>query len=279
MSVQLMGKVLDDSRSEGNARLVLLALANHANDSVEGAHARVSWPSQATIAREANINGCSTDASRVENGVRTVRNNLATLEALGEIVMVPSDQVRAEFARMIRKQGRSNLYVLTVGLDAAEAAAIVRLVRGKAETVSASRKGETEAIEEETGIPPGGKRVSASGGNGFPPNHKRTGTEPEDLKGCTSLEDPERESTKLTGALCRFPAPPQTGGRRNDDAPRWIYGRVINVAGQLRLQWKDRSTGQRVHPDRCPPLYTLRGLEFVAAADAPAEAGAAGAAT
>lgn len=49
MSIQAVAWVLDSSQSRGLARLVLIALANHANEE------QVCWPSQRTIAREAGI--------------------------------------------------------------------------------------------------------------------------------------------------------------------------------------------------------------------------------
>lgn len=49
MSIQAVAWVLDHSESRGFARLVLIALANHANDSHE------CWPAQRTLAREAGM--------------------------------------------------------------------------------------------------------------------------------------------------------------------------------------------------------------------------------
>ena len=50
MSVQALSWVLDKSKSRLAARLVLLSIANHANQEGEQA-----WPSIETIAREAHI--------------------------------------------------------------------------------------------------------------------------------------------------------------------------------------------------------------------------------
>jgi hypothetical protein len=49
MSIQAVSWVLEESRSRGYARLVLLSLANYANDDDE------CWPSMRTIARNAGI--------------------------------------------------------------------------------------------------------------------------------------------------------------------------------------------------------------------------------
>lgn len=68
MSVQALSWVFDHSRSEGNARLVLLSIANHTDR--QGAE---SWPSSETIARESR---CSP---------RTVFRALRELKGLGEL--------------------------------------------------------------------------------------------------------------------------------------------------------------------------------------------------
>jgi hypothetical protein len=68
MSVQALAWVLDHSRSENTARLVLMSLANHAG--VDGASA---YPSIATMARQARC------------GESTVRKALETLQSLGEL--------------------------------------------------------------------------------------------------------------------------------------------------------------------------------------------------
>lgn len=70
MSMRLIEAVRQHSRAKGTARMVLLFLAHYAND--EG----IAWPSQATLAQDANI----TD--------RSVRDALALLVALGEIIRV-----------------------------------------------------------------------------------------------------------------------------------------------------------------------------------------------
>jgi hypothetical protein len=69
MSVQALGWVLENSAARLGARLVLIALANHAHD--DGSNA---YMSQATIAREARLT------------VRQVRRCLNELETSGEII-------------------------------------------------------------------------------------------------------------------------------------------------------------------------------------------------
>jgi hypothetical protein len=67
MSVKIMSTVFDKSKTEGNARLVLLALADCAND--EG----TCWPSISTISSMANINQ------------QTTRKYLWAMESIGLI--------------------------------------------------------------------------------------------------------------------------------------------------------------------------------------------------
>jgi hypothetical protein len=69
MSVQALSWVLENSAARLGARLVLIALANHAHD--DGSNA---YMSQATIAREARLT------------VRQVRRCLNELETSGEII-------------------------------------------------------------------------------------------------------------------------------------------------------------------------------------------------
>lgn len=71
MSVQALSWVLDRSKSRLAARLVLLSIANHANERGDNA-----WPSVRTIAREAHV----TD--------RQVQRALVTLVGLGELLII-----------------------------------------------------------------------------------------------------------------------------------------------------------------------------------------------
>lgn len=76
MSIQAVGWVLDHSESRGLARLVLVALANHANDQ------RECWPAQRTIAREAGISPGSVGAQ------------VRKLVALGEVTVLEAGTPR-----------------------------------------------------------------------------------------------------------------------------------------------------------------------------------------
>lgn len=68
MSIQAMGWVLEHSQSEGSDRLVLLAIANHANSSGE-----LAYPSAAMLAAEARVDR------------RTVFRCIHRLSAIGEL--------------------------------------------------------------------------------------------------------------------------------------------------------------------------------------------------
>lgn len=70
MSVRVITWVWDHSMSEGTDRLVMLALADSADD------AGSCWPSMLTLARKAKVNE------------RTVRRSIRTLEGMGEVSTV-----------------------------------------------------------------------------------------------------------------------------------------------------------------------------------------------
>lgn len=72
MSVQALSFVLEQSEAQGNARLVLISIANHADSRGENA-----WPAIATIALE----------SRCADS--TVRLAIADLVAMGELEKIP----------------------------------------------------------------------------------------------------------------------------------------------------------------------------------------------
>jgi hypothetical protein len=72
MSVESIAKVLNQSRSRGTDKLVLIGIANHDGDG--GA-----WPSLETLARYANVD------------VRTVQRSLRRLELLGELTTYLQD--------------------------------------------------------------------------------------------------------------------------------------------------------------------------------------------
>lgn len=76
MSIQAVAWALDNSGSRGFARLVLISLANHANDT------DLCWPSMRTIAREAGIS------------VGSVPAQVKRLIELGEIEVVTAGNAR-----------------------------------------------------------------------------------------------------------------------------------------------------------------------------------------
>lgn len=83
MSIQAVGWVLEQSESRGFPRLVMIALANHANDTHE------CWPSQRTIAREAGVS------------TGMVPKAVAELVDLGEIeIVAPGDARRSTRYRL-----------------------------------------------------------------------------------------------------------------------------------------------------------------------------------
>ena len=68
MTIKIMNEVWTSSKSEGRARLVLLAIADQQGE--QGA-----WPSIATLARKANASE------------RSIKRDLAELESLGELII------------------------------------------------------------------------------------------------------------------------------------------------------------------------------------------------
>ena len=70
MSIAAVGAVLDHSEAKGNARMVLLVMANYAN---EAGHC---WPSVKSVAKRCNC------------PERSVHRSLAALVAAGELVKV-----------------------------------------------------------------------------------------------------------------------------------------------------------------------------------------------
>lgn len=97
MSVQAISWVLDHSHTRGTDRLVLISLANHAGRSpIDGAWE--SWPSIATITREAGL-----------DRTRTVQESLARLEATGAITR----QINGAPDTRIRPDRRPSLYRIT----------------------------------------------------------------------------------------------------------------------------------------------------------------------
>ena len=88
MSIEAMSQVLNYSKAQGRAKIVLIGIANHMGD-------QGSWPSIETLARYANASE------------RSVKRDLQDLVALGEL--------RIEYqAAPIAKQYKTNLYWITL---------------------------------------------------------------------------------------------------------------------------------------------------------------------
>lgn len=88
MSIEAVSLVLNKSKAQGRAKLVLIGIANHLGD--HGA-----WPSIATLARYANASE------------RSIKRDIQELVALGEL------KVELQ-AAPINKQYKTNLYWITI---------------------------------------------------------------------------------------------------------------------------------------------------------------------
>lgn len=107
MSTHVSARVWKRSRSKGSARLVLLYLADNADD--QG----YCWPKVATIAEAANISE------------RQARAALATLEADGELAFIAG-----------QGRGHVSVYAVLAGLSSAEVDELVAGLEGKAEEIA-----------------------------------------------------------------------------------------------------------------------------------------------
>ncbi len=85
MSIQAVGWVLDESRSRGVDRLVLISLANHCDERL------TAWPSVRTIAREAGV------------ATNTVMAAVRRLVELGELEVVEAGDARKSSVYRITK--------------------------------------------------------------------------------------------------------------------------------------------------------------------------------
>lgn len=101
MSFRNVADVFDYSQASGNDRLVLLAIAENANDD-----AREAWPSIREIARKANIDQ------------RTVQRSIRRLQELGELAVV--GVVPGELSPSVPVRYRPNLYRLTLTAGVAD---------------------------------------------------------------------------------------------------------------------------------------------------------------
>ena len=92
MSIQCMSWVLKHSTTSGTDRLVLLSLANHANE-----HGQ-SWPSVRTIAKEANV----TERAVQRSLASMRRQGLITVEFQGAPDKRIPDRYRPNLYRVVR---------------------------------------------------------------------------------------------------------------------------------------------------------------------------------
>ncbi len=137
MSVKVMSRVWDESIHNGTALLLLLAIADHAND--DG----LCWPSVATLAAKARVQE------------RQAQNLIAQLEAAGELV------VR-------RGHGRRNtsIYVVAIGEKGAIQREIDRAekVQSSVEKVqSSAEKVQSSALKGAIAIAPDPSEPRAEG--------------------------------------------------------------------------------------------------------------------
>jgi DNA-binding transcriptional MocR family regulator len=121
MSIQAVSWVLEESRSRGFARLVLLSLANYANDDDE------CWPSMRTIAKNAGIS------------LGSVSKQIQELVDLGELEVVSKGSHRTSTRYRIQRS-RDELSVQLVNSQ-----------RSRRE-LSVQRRGEQNHQEEEVDI-------------------------------------------------------------------------------------------------------------------------------
>jgi hypothetical protein len=175
MSVSLMSLVWDRAPYEGGTLLVLLALADWADD--EG----VTWPSMATLAGKARM---------------TIRNARYIMRHLEEHQMITRE-----------REGTGHLttvYRLNVAALAAMPLAWKRPgptppVPAGEQNISASDYVPRQNLPEETHFPPEGKPISSQGGAHFPPEGK-----PVSSQGCADFP-PEGKPVSSQGGN---PLPP-----------------------------------------------------------------------
>lgn len=128
MSVRVLSWVLDHSEAPGNDRLVLIAIADEADD--DGANA---YPSIDRIARRARVNK------------RTTMRALERLEATGELVVLRPE---------VTGRGHHNRYAVVMGRPIDEVAALVGGSR-KGDTLASPKKGAEGRASARIGAPKG----------------------------------------------------------------------------------------------------------------------------
>lgn len=126
MSVQALSWVLDHSKSRLAARLVLLSIANHANEVGDNA-----WPSVSRIAREAHV----TD--------RQVQRALVGLVGLGELLIIHG-----------AGPGGAHVYQVCMGGDKLSPGGVTNRTEGGDISYSAIRMNRPEPSKALTPLPP-----------------------------------------------------------------------------------------------------------------------------
>lgn len=91
MSIQAVGWVLDNSRATGNDRLVMISLANHADE------LRVCWPSVDTICKETLVSRATTFRC-----LERLRDQ-GEIERVPESVLTPAQRERFHKIRFDRR--------------------------------------------------------------------------------------------------------------------------------------------------------------------------------
>lgn len=127
MSIQAVGWVLSHSESEGNDRLVLIAMANHENEGYVGV-------SKSTLAAEARVSET------------TVWRAFQSLESLGEIAQV-SDVEAPDWWREIDPRRRPRLWKMCrwLALQNETPKPVDNPVRGRVGVSQGSRRGRAGA--------------------------------------------------------------------------------------------------------------------------------------
>jgi hypothetical protein len=126
MSVRVLSWVLDHSEAPGNDRLVLIAIADEADD--DGANA---YPSIDRIARRARVNK------------RTTMRALERLEATGELVVLRPE---------VNGRGHHNRYAVVMGRPIDEVAGLVAGSR-KGDTLASTKNGAERRGRARNGAP------------------------------------------------------------------------------------------------------------------------------
>jgi DnaD/phage-associated family protein len=185
MSVKIMSKVWEESRQTGTALLMLLAIADHAND--DG----VCWPSVARLAQRARVQE------------RQAKNLISQLEAAGELSVQ-------------RGQGRTNtsIYVVKIATDDYTPGDVERATH-RAEQVfgilekvqSSAEKGAIQREKVQSSAP---EKVQSSAEKGAIQREKVQSSAPEKVQSSAEKGAIQREkvqSSALKGAIAIAPEP------------------------------------------------------------------------